>query len=707
MASALSALVQDNDGNWKLVSRLSFYEGDHERREVYVGLVAFGALLHASALCHSLKEISKVPDQRPPLNLPHESAASRWPGEEFNHAQKVFQERGVFATASDKGLTAEFPWDEGSSVALIKPGNDINLTEYGAYLAVTVHYRQAATKLGQALDEAQAAYWHGAEIATREQMRTSLLQLTTREAHPRIGNGLFCRLELPLKMSDEDANETASRLNLLDFAAADSPPFFGSWCSSPQSGRVTYVSFWPNLLFHPGTAAMVASWMEHRSAQAHQWITGANTSAEQQVKWSLSSGSKLSSSSGVTKESRGSQKLALTSQEERITGDVGPEFLAFIYEQMKIDPEWSVRGERNLTWWGHRLAQRIWAETVIMEDGDEIARVHAETDVLRNVDTAAHATQSLSILNRNASLSAYVWNPETKKISLRSSAYFHSQNFPWLSVFFLSVVSLQAAEAHLQPDALAKLVGGEVDESAHPTNGFREQKDEMLDVIPLLYAPWGKNPSQFTREDFHAAMELDPKPWLMANEGEKGLTAEFRFPGCMPPTALLTVDNEIRHPLFGSGLFILLRLPLTLRGANVDSLASQLNLAELRNPTRTHFMGSWCVDSPRNVKLAQLGLLLMGESLPVGILEKGAKETLSFCSFIPSVCHRPGLLENIVYSMGCRTMWANEYLASEEGVPAEFGPRHSEAFQEQSRQHLSLGKRLLDRALRHIKKKPN
>jgi hypothetical protein len=250
----------------------------------------------------------------------------------------------------------------------------------------------------------------------------------------------------------------------------------------------------------------------------------------------------------------------------QIEGDVGPQLLAFIYEQMKIDPEWSVREERSLTWWGHRLAQRIWAETVIIEDGDEIVRIHAETDVLRNVNTEAHATQSLSILNRNASLSAYVWNPESKKISLRSSAYFHSQNFPWLSVFFLSSVSLQAAEAHLQPDALAKLIGGEVDESAHPKNGFREQRDEMLDVIKLFYAPEGNNPSGFTKKDFHAAMELDPSPWLMANESEKGLTAEFPFPGCMPPTALLTVDNETKHPQLGSGLFILLRLPLNLRG---------------------------------------------------------------------------------------------------------------------------------------------
>ncbi len=246
-----------------------------------------------------------------------------------------------------------------------------------------------------------------------------------------------------------------------------------------------------------------------------------------------------------------------------------------------------------------------------------------------------------------------------------------------------------------------------MDESAHPTNGLRKQKDEMLDVVPLLYAPWGKDPSRFTREDFHAAMEVNPKPWLMANEGEDGLTAEFPFPGCMPPSALLTLDNEIRHPVLGSGLFILLRLPLNLRGANVESLASQLNLAELRNPTRTHFMGSWCVDSDRNVKLLQSGLLLMGESSPVGVLEQQGKEILSFCAFIPSVCYRPGLLENVIYSMGLRAMWSNQYLASEEGVPEEFGPRDSGAFQEQSEQHLSLRKRVLDRALRHIKKKPN
>ena len=92
---------------------------------------------------------------------------------------------------------------------------------------------------------------------------------------------------------------------------------------------------------------------------------------------------------------------------------------------MQIDAEWSLRSERELTWWGPRLAQRIWAETVMVEDGDDIVRVHAETDVVRNVNAAGdQIPQTLSVLNRNANLSAYTWNPQTKKI-----------NFAFLCIF--------------------------------------------------------------------------------------------------------------------------------------------------------------------------------------------------------------------------------------------------------------------------------
>jgi hypothetical protein len=64
-------------------------------------------------------------------------------------------------------------------------------------------------------------------------------------------------------------------------------------------------------------------------------------------------------------------------------------------------------------------------------------------------------------------------------------------------------------------------------------------------------------------------------------------------------------------------------------------------------------------------------------------------------------------LENIIYAIGHRARWANEYLASKEGVREEFGPRDSAAFHEQSNQHLSLIQKVFNRARRQIKKKPH
>ena len=163
--------------------------------------------------------------------------------------------------------------------------------------------------------------------------------------------------------------------------------------------------------------------------------------------------------------------------------------------------------------------------------------------------------------------------------------------FLGLVAFFLGVVSLQTAEAHLQSDALAKLGRGEVDETAHPQNGPRTKRDEMLDVIKVLHAPEGRNPSRFTTEDFRAVIRVDPEPWVMANESEKGLTAEFPFPGCMPPTALLTVDNEIRNPLLGSGLLILLRLPLTLSGDSCGHRGLPIKPGRVEEPNSQSFYG--------------------------------------------------------------------------------------------------------------------
>ena len=94
----------------------------------------------------------------------------------------------------------------------------------------------------------------------------------------------------------------------------------------------------------------------------------------------------------------------------RRAGDVGPQVLDFMFEEMRIDTEWSIREGRILTWWGHRLAQRIWAEPIRLDDGHEIVRVHAQADVLRHVPDDPRTVELLNVLNMNASLNGYVWD---------------------------------------------------------------------------------------------------------------------------------------------------------------------------------------------------------------------------------------------------------------------------------------------------------
>jgi len=390
----------------------------------------------------------------------------------------------------------------------------------------------------------------------------------------------------------------------------------------------------------------------------------------------------------------------LENEKRRIEGDVGPKVVDFVFREMQVDAEWSTRDERGFTWWGHHLAQRVWADPVFVEDGEEIVRAHAEADVLRNVPDDPKTTQALGVLNTGASLSGFVWETSSKKIMLRSSAFFHAENFHWLSKLFLSTVAIQAAEAHRYSTALARLFNAEPDESAHPRNGPRPDADEMLDVIPM-FLQQGTTRAALTADEFQSAIPTSGGPWVMANADQNGLTAEFPFPGCMPPTALLTVRNDQCHPILGRGLLILLRLPVTCDTADAEIVCAKLNAAEAKEPTRCHFMGAWCTDSGED--LFQIGVMLTG--VPVPARNTGAG--LTFCSFLPSALYQDGLLSVIIYGMAHRARWANEYLSSKEGMPELFGRRDPAAYNEQVEAHSSRITRFLKLAAQQRQKKPN
>jgi len=337
--------------------------------------------------------------------------------------------------------------------------------------------------------------------------------------------------------------------------------------------------------------------------------------------------------------------------------DVGPQVLEDLHQRMMIDSEWSVRSDRSFTWWGHLLGQRVSAEPVRDDSGVDIVRVHAETDVLSHVPDNTQTVQTVAALNSHASLSAFVWNREQGKIRLQCSAYFHADNVEWLKLTFFGAIALQAADAHIKADSLAAMLKAQLDETHHPTSGRRQERDDMLNVISGFFVPSGLGASAFTEEDFATALKMAPPPWVMANGGGSGLTAEFPFPGCRPPTALLTVGAEARHPQLGSGALMLLKLPISLSTEGAAMVANALNMSEAREWTRSHMLGGWCLDPD-----------LHG---------------ITFVSFVPSAIRRIGLLETLVYSMAHRARWANEFLATHKETADKFEGRDARSYEKQ------------------------
>lgn len=328
--------------------------------------------------------------------------------------------------------------------------------------------------------------------------------------------------------------------------------------------------------------------------------------------------------------------------------DPGLAVLDFVFKSMMIDTEWSVREPRGFTWWAHRFAQRVWAEPARLDAAGEAIRVHAETDLLHKIPSNPQTAERFAVLNRSASLSAFVWDPEKERASLHCSAYVHAENVGWLKYLLAAAVSIQVADAHIKVDGLAKVLGGEPDVSGHPSHGPRKAMDDMLNIIEGLFVPAGRDPSPFTEADFSAALGMKPNPWLLATGGPAGMTAEFSFSDDVPAalggkgTALFQASAEGSHPQLGSGALLRLTLPVELAADRAALLVGELNAAETREWGRCHLLGAWCTD-------------------PTGI---------TFVTFLPAAVHRRGLLEAMVWSMALRARWAKEYLGS---VPPDSG----------------------------------
>ena len=117
------------------------------------------------------------------------------------------------------------------------------------------------------------------------------------------------------------------------------------------------------------------------------------------------------------------QKSPSAESDREELDDVGPEVLRFIYTTgMRIDDEW------RFAWWGHQLAQRVWAADCRRDEGVDVTLMHVETDFLRNVESNQQTYEALNDLNAGTSQFALLYDPQNRIIGLHPTVYTHRQS---------------------------------------------------------------------------------------------------------------------------------------------------------------------------------------------------------------------------------------------------------------------------------------
>lgn len=209
--AALGALYQDGAAV-RIGSRLTIYEAEDAWRTLHLPLLAFTAICGSEAILGGMRRT--LTNERPL------GGASRWTARDIAQVEGYLS-RLCVCTTGDLGLTAEFGLGGGSGSAI--SGDH----------------------------------------------KTALFQLMADQPHPELGGGLFCMLQMPHQVADEDRlAKVCLQLNQMEMAAHDLPPHFGAWCPGRLGNNPAYVTFLPNALHSAsGIAVNTAFWAMNRA----QW----------------------------------------------------------------------------------------------------------------------------------------------------------------------------------------------------------------------------------------------------------------------------------------------------------------------------------------------------------------------------------------------------------------------------------------------------
>jgi hypothetical protein len=287
--------------------------------------------------------------------------------------------------------------------------------------------------------------------------------------------------------------------------------------------------------------------------------------------------------------------------------DAGVQIVKDIFANMKIDKKWSIASDRTFTWWGHRFAQKVWADLPIESSGTILTKVHAETDFLKIQKPSADLDAFLALVAKMTSLNGYIVFKKEKRIKLRCNALIHSNNRSWLGQLFSLASIMQVVEAETICDVIAEKFEIQPDHSCHPQLGPRQEMDGMLNLLNQWVIPEGQKPmSGISEAEFnHVSQMLNNQNIyvsqmlnnqnIFSTASPSGLTAYIPF-GC--DVSLLQVNANQPHPRLGNGILFRLSLPPEDLWpiAHINGpLIIDMNLGEQKDWLSGHFLGSWCL----------------------------------------------------------------------------------------------------------------
>ena len=200
----------------------------------------------------------------------------------------------------------------------------------------------------------------------------------------------------------------------------------------------------------------------------------------------------------------------------RTRQDLGLRTIERAYEAMSIDEQWSVREDREFTWWGHWIRERIWAAEAVRSAGETLWHVRARTPAYRDVSDEPATYELVNSMNTFAALSAFTYDPDDKTISARCGAFIYEDVAEWLQPYLLTAAGLQASLAWLQAPMQAD--GRHLDDDAHPTSGQRSDPDDMLNAAGA-FAP---APCPFTARVLERARKELGADGLVADLDDEG-----------------------------------------------------------------------------------------------------------------------------------------------------------------------------------------